>query len=103
VQNKVQVYLLADALAQAGIDLWINREEIDPLDDFPARIRDGLVRSHALFAWYSPEYAQSSYCQKEFTAAWIAAIPGLFPCLQHSPAFCPGGGVVIPRYGILAA
>ena len=70
-RNKEQVYPLADALAQAGIDIWIDREEIDPLDDFPARIRDGLARSHALLAWYSPEYAQSSYCQKELTAAWI--------------------------------
>jgi hypothetical protein len=62
---------LADALAKAGIEIWIDREEIDPLDDFPARIRNGLARSHALLAWYSPEYAQSSYCQKELTAAWI--------------------------------
>ena len=70
-RNKEQVYPLADALAQAGIDIWIDREEIDPLDDFPASIRDGLARSHALLAWYSPEYAQSNYCQKELTAAWI--------------------------------
>jgi TIR domain-containing protein len=70
-KNKVQVYPLADALAQAGIALWIDREEIDPLDDFPGRIRDGLARSHALLAWYSPEYAQSSYCHKELTVAWI--------------------------------
>ncbi|HEY8157553.1 MAG TPA: tetratricopeptide repeat protein [Methylobacter sp.] len=74
-KNKAQVYPLADALAKTGIDIWIDRAEIDPLDDFPARIRDGLARSHALLAWYSPEYAQSSYCQKELTAAWI--------CTQH--------------------
>jgi hypothetical protein len=68
-QNKAEVYPFADALAQAGVDVWIDKEGIDPLDDFPARIRDGLARSHALLAWYSPEYAQSSYCQKELTAA----------------------------------
>ena len=72
-KNKEQVYLFADALAAAGIDVWIDREEIEPLDDFPARIREGLARSHALLAWYSPEYAQSSYCQKELTAAWICS------------------------------
>jgi hypothetical protein len=72
-KNKAEVYPLADALAQAGVDVWIDKEGIDPLDDFPARIRDGLARSHALLAWYSPEYAQSSYCQKELTAAWISA------------------------------
>jgi hypothetical protein len=51
--------------------VWIDREEIDPLDDFPARIREGIAQCHALLAWYSPEYAQSSYCQKELTSAWI--------------------------------
>ncbi|HBA73269.1 MAG: hypothetical protein A2X82_09160 [Geobacteraceae bacterium GWC2_55_20] len=70
-KNKEQVYPFAEALTKAGVDIWIDREEIDPLNDFPARIRDGLARSHALLAWYSPEYAQSSYCQKELIAAWI--------------------------------
>src|SRR5207248_74256 len=72
-RNKEQVYAFADALAAAGVEVWIDREEINPLDDFPARIRDGLAQCHALLAWYSPEYAQSSYCQKELTAAWICA------------------------------
>jgi hypothetical protein len=34
-RNKERVYPLADALAQAGLDIWIDREEIDPLDDSP--------------------------------------------------------------------
>jgi hypothetical protein len=72
-RNKEVVYPFAEALAAAGIDVWIDRDEIDPLDDFPARIRDGLAQCHALLAWYSPEYRQSSYCQKELTAAWICA------------------------------
>ena len=72
-RNKAEVYPFADALVEAGVDVWIDKEGIDPLEDFPARIRDGLARSHALLAWYSPEYAQSSYCQKELTAAWICA------------------------------
>ncbi|MFZ4701714.1 MAG: tetratricopeptide repeat protein, partial [Candidatus Methylumidiphilus sp.] len=70
-KNSALVYPLADAMAEAGIDIWIDCEAIDPLDDFPDRIRDGLANSHVLLAWYSPEYAQSSYCQKELTAAWI--------------------------------
>jgi hypothetical protein len=57
-RDKAQVYSFVGALANAGIDVWIDREEIDPLDDFPARIRDGLASCHALLAWYSPEYAQ---------------------------------------------
>ena len=72
-KNKAEVYPFADALAQAGADVWIDKEDIDPLEDFPARIRDGLARSHALLAWYSPEYAHSTYCQKELTAACICA------------------------------
>jgi TIR domain len=72
-QNKAQVYPFVEALISAGINVWIDREEIDPFDDFPERIRDGLAQCHALLAWYSPEYAQSSYCQKELTAAWICA------------------------------
>jgi TIR domain len=72
-KDKAQVYPFADALTQAGIEVWIDREEIDGLDDFPERILDGLGHSHALLAWYSSEYAQSSFCQKELTAAWICA------------------------------
>ena len=72
-RNKAQVYPFAEALTAAGIEVWIDREEIDPLDDFPARIREGIAQCHALLAWYSPEYAQSTYCQKELTAAWMCA------------------------------
>jgi len=82
-QNKAQVYPFADAL-RASVEVWIDCEEIDPLDDFPERIRDGLARSHALLAWYSPEYAKSSYCQKELTAAWICAqrlTPNVLSCI----------------------
>jgi tetratricopeptide (TPR) repeat protein len=72
-RNRAQVYPFAETLSAAGIEVWIDREEIDPLDDFPARIREGIAQCHALLAWYSPEYAQSTYCQKELTAAWICA------------------------------
>ncbi len=72
-KNKAEVYPFADALAQAGIHVWIDKEGIDLLDDFPAKIGEGLAHSHALLAWYSPEYAQSRYCQEELTAARICA------------------------------
>lgn len=72
-QNSTQVYRFADALQQAGVQIWLDREAINPLDDFPERIRDGLSRCHALLAWYSETYATSAYCQKELTAAWIAS------------------------------
>ena len=72
-RNRAQVYPFAEALTAAGIEVWIDREEIDPLDDFPARIREGIAQCQSLLAWYSPEYAQSTYCQKELTAAWICS------------------------------
>ena len=72
-RNKAEVYPFAEALTAAGIEVWIDREEIDPLDDFPARIREGIAKCQAFLAWYSPEYSQSTYCQKELTAAWICA------------------------------
>ena len=72
-KDKGQVYAFAEALTAAGINVWVDREEIDPLDDFPACIREGIAQCHAFLAWYTPEYAQSAYCQKELTAAWICA------------------------------
>lgn len=72
-RNKEQVYAFVDALIATGVDIWIDRQDIEALDDFPMRIRDGLAQCHALLAWYSPEYAKSSYCQKELTAAWICS------------------------------
>jgi hypothetical protein len=44
-RNRDQVYPFAEALTAAGIAVWIDREEIDPFDDFPERISDGLARS----------------------------------------------------------
>lgn len=72
-KNRAQVYPFAEALSAAGVGVWIDLEEIDPLDDFPVRIREGIAQCHALLAWYSPEYSRSTYCQKELTAAWICA------------------------------
>ena len=46
-QNKALVYPFVEALTAAGVEVWIDREEIDPLDDFPARIREGLARVRA--------------------------------------------------------
>jgi hypothetical protein len=72
-RDKAQVYPFAKALTSAGIEVWIDCEEINPFDDFPARIREGIAQCHALLVWYSSEYARSTYCQEELTAAWICA------------------------------
>src|SRR5690349_19206672 len=88
-KNKAEVYALAEALEQAGIEIWIDCEEIEPLGDFPAHIGDGLARCHALVAWYSPEDAQSSYCQKELTAGWICAQRLTRDVLSRILVLCP--------------
>lgn len=72
-RNRDDVYRFVDALRRADVSVWIDLQDIDPLDEFPSRIRDGIAGAHALLAWYSKEYAQSTYCQRELTAAWIAA------------------------------
>lgn len=56
-KDQAHVYPFVQALSEAGVEVWIDREEIEPLDEFPARIRDGLGRCHALLAWYSFQYA----------------------------------------------
>ena len=68
-----RVHALAEALVRVGVQVWIDRDSIDPLGDVPARIREGLAGPHALLAWYSNDYAQSGSCRKESIAAWIAA------------------------------
>jgi hypothetical protein len=49
-RNKTQVYPFVQDLIAAGVEVWIDREEIDPLDDFPMRIREGFAECHALLA-----------------------------------------------------
>jgi len=77
-KNSADVIPFVERLADAGVDVWIDRQEIAAFDDFPLRIREALAGSGALLAWYSREYAESIYCQKELTAAWMSAqgLPG---------------------------
>lgn len=58
------------ALEAAGVKVWLDLEEIDPLADFPQRIRDGIGASHALLSWWSADYAESDFCLQEFRLGW---------------------------------
>lgn len=58
------------ALEAAGVDCFLDQDAIDPLADFPERIRQGIRASHALLAWWSADYAASDHCMAEFTLAW---------------------------------
>jgi tetratricopeptide (TPR) repeat protein len=61
------------ALERAGIDCFFDQDDIDPLADFPQRIREGIDASHALLAWWSADYGDSEHCLAELRLAWQRA------------------------------
>ncbi|MDP2134798.1 MAG: tetratricopeptide repeat protein, partial [Sulfuritalea sp.] len=71
--DAAAVDILVAALKVEGIDVWIDRAEIDDAAAIQARIEQGLARAGALLAWYSADYPRSRACQWEITAALIAA------------------------------
>jgi len=58
------------ALTAAGVDCFLDVEDIDPLADFPDHIREGIDQSHALLAWWSIAYGDSDHCLAELRRAW---------------------------------
>jgi hypothetical protein len=65
-----RVQPVVTALRNVGIECFFDVENIDPLADFPERIRMGIDRSHALLAWWSADYGESDFCLQEFRRAW---------------------------------
>ena len=57
-------------LEHVGIECFLDVETIDPLANFPDRIREAIGRSHALLAWWSSDYGDSDFCVQEFRIAW---------------------------------
>ncbi len=68
--RKAEVLAARAALAAADIDVWLDLEDIDPLADFPDRIREGIDTSHAMLVWWSSDYAESDICLQELRRAW---------------------------------
>ena len=62
-----------ESLRAGGIDCFLDVDDIDPLADFPERIRAGVAESHGLLAWWSDDYAESDHCLAEFKLAWKRA------------------------------
>lgn len=58
------------ALESVGIDCFFDVDNIDPLADFPERIREGIDSSHAMLVWWSADYAESEHCMAELRRAW---------------------------------
>lgn len=68
--HKAAVLAAKAALEAAGLDVWLDLEDIDPLADFPGRIRQGIAESHAALIWWSADYAESDICLQELRLAW---------------------------------
>src|SRR5574337_122851 len=68
--RKAAVQAAKAALEAAGIDVWLDVEDIDPLADFPERIREGIDSSHAMLVWWSADYAESDICLQELRRGW---------------------------------
>jgi len=68
--QKAPVLRAVEVLRAAGVDCFLDLDDIDPLADFPQRLREGIGASHALLAWWSADYADSDHCLAEFRLAW---------------------------------
>ena len=61
---------VVSALRVAGIDCFLDVNDIDPLASFPETIRAGIDCSHAFLAWWSHDYGEPDHCLQEFRRAW---------------------------------
>jgi tetratricopeptide (TPR) repeat protein len=71
--KAARVDALVSALEAEGVEVWLDRNEIEDAASIQGRIEDGLASCHALLAWYCADYSSSRACQWELTAALIAA------------------------------
>lgn len=68
--RQAEVAAAKSILVAAGVEVWLDVQDIDPLDDFPQRIRDGIDGSHAMLVWWSADYTESDICLQELRLAW---------------------------------
>ena len=60
---------LAASLKNAGVNLWMDRLDIRPGDDWRKALEDALHGSAAMIAVLSPGYVSSKYCKRELARA----------------------------------
>ena len=65
-----EVDALCELLHSRGVGVWLDRDDVEPLDDFPPQTRAGLADSHAVLVWWCEDYAASEFCMQEFRLAW---------------------------------
>jgi HEAT repeat protein len=71
---------LAADLKNAGVNLWMDRLDIKPGDDWVNALQKAVTDSAAIVAVVSPEYVQSKYCKRELSRADRIGRP-IFPVL----------------------
>lgn len=71
---------LATDLKNLGVNLWMDRLDIAPGDDWPKMLQKAVNNSLALIAIISPDYISSKYCQRELGRADRLELP-VFPVL----------------------
>jgi hypothetical protein len=59
-------------LRGAGLTVWFDRDDLRDHETITERLVDGLARSRALLALYSPTYHRRRACQWELASAWLA-------------------------------
>jgi len=69
--NEFALRLAGDLQARAGIEVWVDRWEIQPGDGIPERIEQGLSWANLLILVLSPDSASSRWVEWE-RQAWLA-------------------------------
>jgi tetratricopeptide (TPR) repeat protein len=67
-KDKKFVQRLADALIDAGFEPWLCEVDIDPGENFVAKIDDGLARCDVALVVWSPDAATSNWTREEWTS-----------------------------------
>ncbi len=71
---------LAADLKNAGVNLWMDRLDIRPGQDWLRTLQEAVDDSSAMISVLSPEYVESRYCQREMARADRLERP-IFPIL----------------------
>jgi hypothetical protein len=71
---------LAADLKNAGVNLWMDRLDINPGDDWRKSLESAVYSCAALISVLSPSYVSSKYCQRELARADRLGRP-IFPVL----------------------
>jgi hypothetical protein len=92
--DKPWVIALKAALAERGVKVWLDRDEIRPGDLFIDALEHGIEQSRAVALIVSPEAVKSSWVKLEYQRAMVlagadAADLRVIPCLLRQ-AVLPG-------------